>query len=155
MNKAEERQAQLMGDLTDIFNKTNLLRKPLMERTFAELSLSEIESLEVIGNIERPNVTKLADALYITRGAASKISKKLLSKGLIERYSLPENKKEVYFSLTEAGLAVNAKHEELHSDFLEQDRAVFEGFSAADLERVAEFVRVYKEHLDSLLKKKS
>ena len=155
MNQEDAVQGQLLSDLTDIFNKNNRLRKPLMEASFPELSLSEIESLEVIGKMENPNVTKLADALYITRGAASKITRKLIAKKLITSYSKSENKKEIYFSLTSSGHKINSKHSQLHRDFLAQDKAVFVKFDERDLTIISNFIKAYNEHLDGLLKKSS
>ena len=35
----------------------------------------------------------------MTRGAISKITKKLIKKGIIESYQKPDNKKEIYFRL--------------------------------------------------------
>ncbi|MDF2935735.1 MAG: transcriptional regulator, MarR family [Paenibacillaceae bacterium] len=56
-----------------------------------------------IGNHADSNVTKLAESFYMTRSAISKITKKLMEKGLIDSYQKPENKKEIYFRLTEQG----------------------------------------------------
>ncbi|WP_217598169.1 MarR family transcriptional regulator, partial [Cohnella sp. GbtcB17] len=72
------------------------------------------------------SVTKLAERIYMTRSAISKIAKKLMEMGLIESYQKPENKKEIYFKLSEQGEAVSRIHEELHNVFRERDRAIFE-----------------------------
>ncbi|GBG96086.1 MarR family transcriptional regulator [Lactococcus termiticola] len=146
------KQAEIMTELTDIFNKNNRLRKPLMEKAFEGLSLSEIEALEIIGQIKQVNVTKLARALYMTRGAASKISKKLLAKGMIRDYSSAENKKEIYFELTPQGQAVNDQHEGLHKDFLAQDKVVFDELSPEEFKFLEKFLKDYNSHLDRLLK---
>ncbi|MFC4653335.1 MarR family transcriptional regulator [Lactococcus nasutitermitis] len=152
MNKQEERQGQLMSDLTDIFNKNNLLRKPLMEQEFRELSLSEIEALEVIDTLTAPNVTKLAEALYITRGAASKISKKLIAKKLIASYQLPSNKKEIYFQLTDQGKSINKRHSDLHKQFLTEDKSVFDQLSSEELTTLEKFLSSYNQHLDRIIR---
>ena len=60
-------------------------------------------ALQWIGKLERPNVTALAEALGITRGGASKAVSKLQSMGLVERYQLPDNRKEIYYRLSEQG----------------------------------------------------
>jgi len=99
------------------------------------------------------NVTKLAESLYMTRGAISKMTKKLMEKGLIESYQKPDNKKEIYFRLTEQGLRIYKVHEELHKSFQERDKAVFEQISDEQFDSVISFVEKYCRHLDEEIKK--
>ena len=61
------------------------------------------DALQWIEKLERPNATLLAETLGITRGGASKAVSKLQSLGLVERYQLPDNRKEVYYRLTGSG----------------------------------------------------
>src|SRR5699024_5421099 len=75
------------------------------------------------------NVRKLAESIYMTRGDISKLTKRLIKKGLIERYQKPDNKKEIYFRLTEQGKIIFDIHENLHKSFLERDKIVFESMS--------------------------
>lgn len=62
----------------------------------------------------------------MTRGAISKMAKKLIKKGIIESYQKPDNKKEIYFRLTEQRQRVYNLHEELHKEFQERDKVIFE-----------------------------
>lgn len=80
MTNLQQNQEQIMTSLTDLFNKIDAYYKPQMEAEFSNISLSEIETIEFIAKTAYPNVTKLAHHLYMTRGAASKIAKKLLKK---------------------------------------------------------------------------
>jgi len=145
-------QAKIMTALTDVLDKNNLLRKPLMEKAFEGLSLSEIQSLEILGQMKEANVSRLAEQLYMTRGAASKITKKLIAKGLVKPYNKSDNKKEIYFELTTEGKAINKRHDKLHDSFLKQDKGVFEAMSASELEVIDRFLTNYNKHLDMLLK---
>lgn len=149
-----ENQAQLAisEQLTDLNNKIDFLYRPQMEAAFPDLSLSEIQSLELIGAMENPNVTKLAESLYVTRGAISKVTKKLLKKQFIERYQSPENKKEIYFRLTTAGQAINDRHDQLHQIFLENDRPVFADLTPSDNQIILNFLKKYNQHLDKQLR---
>lgn len=45
------------------------------KKEFAGFTLNELEVIEHIGKIPDPNVTKLANASYMTRGAISKLTK--------------------------------------------------------------------------------
>ncbi|MNV66265.1 HTH-type transcriptional regulator Hpr [compost metagenome] len=89
----------------------------------------------------------------MTRGAISKITKKLVEKGLIESYQKPDNKKEIYFRLTEQGEVVNKVHEELHKEFQERDKAVFEQVTEEQFDSMLRFMDRYSRHLDAEIKK--
>lgn len=146
------KQAEILSSLTDLFNKINYYYRPQMEKVFPELSLSEIESIEIIAMIEYPNVTKLAEALYVTRGAISKVTKKLLKKGLIESFKSPDNKKEIYFRLTQAGSEINNRHEAMHQKFLKEDEIVFEDLSEKESQIILNFLEKYNNHLDKTIR---
>ena len=149
MNKEE----QVIMRFRDVFNKMVWLNKLKMEDKLQGHKPSEVHCIEYIEKHADSNVTKLAESFYMTRSAISKITKKLLEKGLIESYQKPENKKEIYFRLTEQGEAVNQIHEELHKQFRERDRAVFEQVTAAQFDSMLAFIETYSRHLDAEIKK--
>ena len=78
--------------------------------------------IEAIQELNEPNVRRLTEALFMTRGAVSKLTKRLEQRGLIESYKNPDNKKEVYFRLTEAGTEIYQIHEDLHKEFQRRDQ---------------------------------
>ena len=83
----------------------------------------------------------------------SKITKKLIEKGFIESYQKRDNKKEIYFRLTKQGEEINKIHEELHKEFQERDKAVFEEVTEAQFDNMLNFVEKYSRHLDKEIKK--
>jgi DNA-binding MarR family transcriptional regulator len=89
----------------------------------------------------------------MTRGAISKITRKLIKKGIIESYQKPDNKKEIYFRLTEQGKVINKVHEELHKEFRERDKAVFEQVTEEQFDIMLAFAEKYSRHLDAEIKK--
>ncbi|MGX6991808.1 MarR family transcriptional regulator [Pseudolactococcus reticulitermitis] len=147
-----EKSEHIMAGITDLNNKLLLLRKPIMEKAMSGFSLSEIAYLEYIALHPDANVTRLAAALYMTRGAISKITKKLEQKGMITSYQKPDNKKELYFALTAEGQKIDAVHRQLHQDFIAADQEVFAAFSDCDLTTILRFVEAYNQHLDQDLK---
>ncbi|MGG0174493.1 MarR family transcriptional regulator [Gottfriedia acidiceleris] len=149
MNKEE----QLIMGFRDVFNKLVWLNKFKMEKALKGYQSSEVHCIEYIGKNADSNVTKLADSLYMTRGAITKITKKLINKGLIESYQKPDNKKEVYFRLTEQGKVVDNIHEELHKKFRERDQAVFDQITEEQFDNMLNFVNNYCNHLDAEIKK--
>lgn len=149
MNKEE----QVLTAFRELFNKMSWLNKSKMEISLKGNKPSEVHCIEYIGRHVDANVTKLAEALYMTRGAISKITRKLLHKGLIESYQKPDNQKEIYFRLTGQGIAVYQIHDELHQEFRERDRAVFEQVTDSQYAGMLSFMEKYNRHLDEEIKK--
>ncbi|KWX85863.1 MarR family transcriptional regulator [Paenibacillus riograndensis] len=149
MNKEE----QVKMEFRDLFNKMAWLNKTKMEVSLKGYKPSEIHCIESIGRNVDSNVTKLAESLYMTRGAISKITKKLVEKGLIESYQKPDNKKEIYFRLTGQGEVINNIHEDLHKEFQERDKAVFEHVTEEQFDSMLSFMEKYSRHLDAEIKK--
>ncbi|MCY9589985.1 transcriptional regulator [Paenibacillus chitinolyticus] len=150
MNKEEQ---VLMG-FRDLFNKLVWLNKGKMENSLKGYKPSEVHCIEYIEKNVDSNVTKLAESFYMTRGAISKITKQLLKKGLIESYRKPDNKKEIYFRLTEKGKVIYNIHEDLHKEFQERDKAVFEQITEEQFDSMLSFVETYSRHLDAEIKKR-
>ena len=149
MNKEE----QVIMGFRDLLNKTASLNKPKMEDSLKGYKSSEVHCIEYIGRNVDSNVTKLAESFYVTRGAISKLTKKLIKKGIIESYQKPDNKKEIYYRLTEQGKSVNKIHEKLHKEFHERDKAVFEQVTQEEFDIILSFVEKYSRHLDAEIKK--
>ncbi|MDF2567030.1 MAG: MarR family transcriptional regulator [Oscillospiraceae bacterium] len=149
MNKEE----QLIMGFRDVYNKMSWLNKHKMEDSFKGYKSSEVHCVECIGRNVDSNVTKLAESFYMTRGAISKMTKKLIKKDIIESYQKPDNKKEIYFRLTEQGQVIYKIHEELHKEFRERDKAVFEQVTEQQFDSMLSFVEKYSRHLDVEIKK--
>ncbi len=149
MNKEE----QVIIGFRDLFNKMVWLNKFKMEDRLKEYKPSEVHCIEYIGRNIDSNVTKLAESFYMTRSAMSKITKKLIEKGFIESYQKSDNKKEIYFRLTPQGKAINKVHEELHKEFRERDKAVFEPVTEEQFDSMLSFMERYSRHLDAEIKK--
>ena len=77
-----DKRQLLIEEYLDLANEIIHRNKPEMEKEFAGFTLNELEVIEHIGKIPDPNVTKLANASYMTRGAISKLTKKLIARGL-------------------------------------------------------------------------
>jgi DNA-binding MarR family transcriptional regulator len=149
MNKEE----QIITGFRDLYNKTVFLNKFKMESSLQGYKSSEVHCIEYLGKNEDSNVTELAESFYMTRGAISKITKKLIKKGVIESYQKSDNKKEVYFRLTEQGKAINNIHEKLHKEFQDRDKVVFDQITEEQLDIILSFVEKYCRHLDAEIKR--
>lgn len=148
------REEQVIVGFRDLYNKMVWLNKDIMEDRLKGYKPSEVHCIEWIEKNADSNVTKLAESLYMTSGAISKIMKKLIKQGIIESYRKPDNKKEIYFRLTEQGRAVYTIHEELHKEFQKRDQAVFQQVTEEQFDSMLSFVERYNRHLDEEISKK-
>ncbi|WP_160680376.1 MarR family transcriptional regulator [Clostridium sp. C8-1-8] len=149
MNKGE----QVMNEFRGLFNKMASLNKTKMEDILKDYKSSEVHCIEYIGSNVDPNVTKLAESFYMTNGAISKLTKKLINKGLIESYQKADNKKEIYFRLTDQGQKVYEIHEGLHQEFQQRDKIIFEDVTEEQFDGMLKFIEKYSKHLDEEIKK--
>lgn len=148
-----KKEEQVIMGFRDLYNKIVFLNKFKMEDSLKGYKSSEVHCIEYIGSNEDSNATKLAESFYVTRGAISKLTKKLIKKGLIKSYQKPDNKKEIYFRLTSQGKAIYKIHEELHQEFRERDKAVFEQVTEEQFDLMLSFMEKYSRHLDAEIKK--
>ena len=147
------KEEQAMISLWDMFKKRMWLDSFKMKDRLMGYNPSEIHCIAYIGEEEDSNVTKLAESFDMTRGAISKLSKKLIKKGLIESYQKQDNKKEVYFKLTEQGKAIYIIHAEMHREFKDRDQPFFEQITEEQLDVILDFAEKYNMHLDAEIKK--
>lgn len=148
-----DKQEQLIINFRDLFDKMVWLNKSKMEDSLKGYTSSEVHCIESIEKNVDSNTKKLSESLYMTRGAISKLTKKLIKKRLIESYQKPDNKKEIYYRLTEQGKEVFRIHEELHKAFQERDKVVFEQITEEQFDNMLSFVEKYSRHLDREIKK--
>ncbi|SMC26192.1 DNA-binding transcriptional regulator, MarR family [Clostridium acidisoli DSM 12555] len=144
MNKEE----QVIMSLRNMLSKMDLLNNFKMKDSLKSYKAFEVHCIEYIGKNADSNVTKLAESFYVTRGAISRMAKKLIKKGIVESYQKPNNKKEIYFRLTEQGKAINKIHEEIHKEFHERDKAIFEQMTKEQFDSMLSFAEKYSKHLD-------
>ncbi|GGP16689.1 MarR family transcriptional regulator [Oceanobacillus neutriphilus] len=148
-----DKEEQLITNFRDLFDKMVWINKYKMEDRLKECTPSEVHCIESIEKNADSNVRELAKSLYMTRGAISKLTKKLMAKKLIESYQKPENKKEIYFKLTPQGKEIFKIHEDLHKEFRERDKVVFEQITDEQFDSMLYFVEKYNSHLDAEIKK--
>ena len=84
----------------------------------------------------------------MTRGAISKMTKKLLAKGLIEKYTLETNKKEVYFKLTERDKVLFKEHEKRHKQWEKRDMQFLSRYSKEETDTILKFMQEFNVYLD-------
>ncbi|MDF2595173.1 MAG: transcriptional regulator [Clostridia bacterium] len=114
-----------------------------------EINLAEVHCIDCIGMIDHPNVTKISEKMGLTRAGISKISKRLLSKGLIESYQEPDNNKEIYFQLREGGQSIYAEHKKLHNEVRQEWLSLLEHYSDNEQDTILRFLTDINDRIDS------
>lgn len=139
---------QVLADFWELLQKKIALENYLMKSKLKDYTPSELHCIQYIQENPDSNVTKLADAFHMTTGGITKLTKKLIQKGLIDTYRNLSNKKEIYFSLTDFGREIYAIHQEFHKEFHQRDRLVFEQITDQEYAGIFHFVEIYNSHLE-------
>jgi DNA-binding MarR family transcriptional regulator len=121
------------------------------EDFFLGIGLAEMHCIHWIGMLNDPNVTKIADQMQMTRGAISKIARKLLSKDLIASYKKPTNNKEIYYQLTENGRRLFDEHKKCHTQVRQEKLTLLQSFSEAEQDSILRFLNAINGQLDRKL----
>lgn len=141
-------QQILLKEIALMLERQDMLSKLTENVCLNEYGYSETHCIDFIGKLELPNVTKIAESMQMTRGAISKMTKKLLNKGLIEKYSLETNKKEVYFRLTDSGMLLYKEHEKRHKLWEKRDTNFLARYSKEEIEILTKFMQEFNEYLE-------
>ncbi|MEX3616942.1 MarR family transcriptional regulator [Paenibacillus glucanolyticus] len=105
------------------------------------LNLSEIHLIANIGSRDSLNVTALSEKTGLTKGSITRVSKKLLKLDLIRRQQFSDNKKEVYFTLTENGERLCRIHDRLHQEIEMRFKKFLEKYTPEQLAFAREFLQ--------------
>lgn len=139
---------ELMNLFVKYMEKQEILSKLTEDEKLHGYNYSEIHTISAIGDLDEPNVTNIANHMNVTRGAISKITKKLLTQNLIETYQQDGNKQKIFFRLTESGQFLYKEHEKRHNLWLKRDNAFIEQFDKKDVKQVEKFMRAFNDYLE-------
>ena len=145
------REELFMTAYMDVVEKFMQLNRRAVTTQFQDYKHAEVETVALVGQLDQPNVTELAEATGMTRGGVTKLMNKLVEKDLVVAFQKPANKKERYFRLTESGGELNRRHEALHNDIYARDEAIFATLSDAELNQMLAFAQTLIDHFDDRL----
>jgi len=112
---------------------------------------SEIHTVCAIGNNPGINITDLSAQLGVTKGAISKLAKRMEEKDLIKRYHKPGNDKEILLSLTPKGKKVHRGHRESHAKEFERLSGEIEKLTEEQVGFLFDVFGFIEEMIDSTL----
>lgn len=144
---------ELMNLFVKYMEKQEILSKLTEDEKLHGYNYSEIHTIAAIGDLEEPNVTKIANYMNVTRGAISKITKKLLDRNLIESYRQVGNKQKVFFRLTKSGRFLYEEHDKRHKLWLSRDDAFISRFDSETVEQVENFMKEFNDYLEAQIVK--
>lgn len=140
---------ELMNLFVKYMEKQEILSKLTEDEKLHGYNYSEIHTIAAIGDLAEPNVTQIANYMNVTRGAISKITKKLLEQNLIEAYQREGNKQKIFFRLTKSGRFLYEEHEKRHNLWLKRDNAFIKQFDLKTVEQVETFMRAFNDYLET------
>lgn len=139
----------LMNLFVQYMEKQEILSKLTENEKLHGYNYSEIHTIAAIGSLAEPNVTQIAAYMNVTRGAISKITKKLLKHNLIEAYQREENKQKIFFRLTKSGQFLYDEHEKRHNLWLKRDDAFIKQFDIKTVEQIEKFMSAFNDYLET------
>ncbi|MCK4515258.1 MAG: winged helix-turn-helix transcriptional regulator [Spirochaetaceae bacterium] len=108
---------QLIAAVLRLLNQMNQMEKtPKSFGTDVQIHPSEIHTIVAIEDHPECNISELAKELGIAKPSVSEIVQKMETRGLIEKYKLRKNKKEVRLRLTPRGRTAYKGHAEYHAE---------------------------------------
>lgn len=148
-------QNRVLDLFKNIYEKQDELSKLTDSKLFNEFSNSEVHTIDIIGKTKDVNGVTISSKLGLTRGAVSKIISGLKKKKLIDSYQNSDNKKEIYYKLTEKGEIIFCKHEKAHKEWEERELKFLNQISPPEIDIVSDFLNRYNSYLESLIVERS
>ena len=108
MNKAR----RLNRVLAALFNNVLKAEEAVVKKARAyNLTVTEVHTLEAIGKDGAKTMTFVADILKINVSTLTAAINKLVTKGYVNRFGIPEDRRIVMVELTETGIRAVRQHE--------------------------------------------
>lgn len=141
-------QEHLLKEIALMLERQDMLSKLTESKCLDEYGYSETHCIDYIGRLNLPNVTRIAEHMGMTRGAISKMTRKLLDKGLIEKYTVDTNKKEIYFRLTEHGQELFDEHAKRHERWEKRDMQFLSRYTKEEVVMINKFMEEFNAYLE-------
>ena len=87
---------------------------------FKDLTLTQMHYLEMISELQNPNLTELAVAMKLTKPTITVLVDKLIEKELVYKVQSDADRRSTHLHLTERGKLINQMHEYAHRRIVEQ-----------------------------------
>lgn len=129
----KERKQQLRNKIAEAFAETGKINN-------RSWTLTQLHITALLKKYEEANNRLLAEKLHISRAAVTKAVKVLLKENIVIENQKAENKKEIYYMLTDKGKELAAIHEKLHEKARLHYMKIFKLFSEQELDTINRFL---------------
>jgi len=85
----------------------------------SELTLTQMNYLETINQLENPNITELATSLKLTKPTVTVAIDKLIEREYVYKVQSDEDRRSSHLHLTEKGKKINQMHDFAHKQIAE------------------------------------
>ena len=131
--------------LVTLFNNILKVEEDVMKKSRVHnLSVTEIHTLEAIGQDEAKTMTHVAETLKINVSTLTAAINKLVTKGYVNRFRIPEDRRMVMIELSETGTRAVREHEAFHLVMLKD---VLSQLSPEETERLIESLENVNEFM--------
>lgn len=141
----------ILKSFSEFLEKQDLLCKLTENSKLNDLGYSEIHTVVAIHVLEDPNVTVISNYLKLTKGAISKIIKKLIKKNLVKAYQKTDNKQKIFYMLTDKGKQIYEYHLMRHELWEKRDKEFFSKFTYDELLKIKKFMEEYNIYLGNCI----
>ena len=138
--------------MTQFLEKQELLNQMHHSGKLSGYVTSELHVLKAVNEIHDPNVTELAKALGLTKGAISKTVRKLQAKKLVESYKKGGNRQKIYYQVTEHGKEIYAQHETRDDVWKQRNHEFLTRLTPEEMQNAARYMRQYNDFLERVIK---
>lgn len=109
-----------------------------------DLTATAFHTLDAIGRFQPINSIDITKKSGIPKGTVSKNIKKLTSKGLVTKTSLPNNKKESMLNLTSSGEEIYIVHSAFHQKFDSEFSVFLKQYDTHELQFLIQFLKDFQ-----------
>lgn len=115
------------------------------------ITVSEIHTIDAIGDNENLNLISLANLTGVTKGSASQMVYKLVDKGLVKKATAPYSDREIVLNLTEKGYAAYIGHKRMHEQSGSKINSIIKDMSPEILAVSLTYMERFEKELDKFL----
>ena len=118
MNK----ESKLLNEqLVKLFNDVLQIEEDTIKSgALADLSITELHTIETIGMYNERTMSDVAHDLEITVGSLTTAINKLIKKGYVERKRIEEDRRVILIKLTKKGKLAYRVHEKFHHEMIDE-----------------------------------
>ena len=84
-----------------------------------DLTATQLNYLEIIGELHNPTITELASAMGLTKPSVTIVVDRLVAKGFVRKVHSDIDKRSSHLHLTELGEQINKRHDYAHDSVID------------------------------------